>query len=589
VELAHRVRHEHVLLAAALALAACRGRAVAPAPSADAALAGDAAKATAFAPDEPPPRGKALALVYTSNVGAEYERCGCPVHPLGGLARRAAEVDAIRVESDVVISVDAGDLFLPTTDGEPGRPPAPSEVERRARLLAAAYARLGVTAFSPGEHDLALGVPLLRRVLAEAKVPVVSANLVDARGAPLFPADRLVDAAGVKVGIFGVTASAPPAPERWRAWGAVVRDPVAAARAEVASLRARGARIIVALVHVGGTPDSKRLLRAVPGIDWAVLGHSGLNLETPELVATAGGGGARELEAMSLGRNLGRLDLHVVDGDGAGPFADRGARAQLRTILADHERQIVDYEQRLPATQTTPTLRAYYGKRLEELRRAVARETAGVAAMPARVSGNWFDNRIVPLDTSVADQPGVGALVAAYNHESDRLAAAGKPVGVKPPRAGAAPEPTHVGPPSDAPRVTVTYVGSAACARCHEPATAFWRTTKHARALATLEAAHRGKSAACVGCHVTGYFQPGGTEDLSVATTRLRDIGCEACHGPGSAHVASPAAAGAIARKVPEAVCLGCHTPDQTNTGFDYAAFLGAVVGPGHGPSTAAK
>jgi hypothetical protein len=529
--------------------------------------------------DEEPPRGKVIALVYTSNVLGEYEHCGCPVHPLGGLGRRAAEVDRIRAESDGVVSVDAGDLFLPAPEPSGGKAPAASEVERRARLLASAYARLGVTAFSPGERDLALGVPLLRRVLAEAKVPVVSANLVDARGQLVFPADRLVDVAGVRVGIFGVTAASLPDPA-WRAWGVEARDPAAAARAEVASLRARGARVVVALVHVGGTPDSKRLLAAVPGIDWAVLGHSGRNLETPELVP-APGGGARELEAMSLGRNLGRLDLHVVAGDGTSPYADRGARAQVRAILADHRRQIEEYEQRLRTVDGQPTMRSYYEKRLEELRHAVTRETAALAALPPRVQGNWFENRIVPLDTSLPDQPGVAALVAAYNAESDRLAAAGKPAGIKRIAPGA--PPSHAGPPVDAKPVVATYVGAAACAKCHAPATAFWQATKHARALASLEAAHRGRSAGCVGCHVTGWAQPGGTEDLAVATTRLRDVGCEACHGPGSAHAATPNIPGRITRAVPAPVCLGCHTPDQTQNGFDYVSFAGAITGPGHG------
>jgi hypothetical protein len=517
---------------------ACRGRAGAPAPDTDA----NAQRAALAAPDVAPPRGKAIALVYTSNVGGEYERCGCPVHPLGGLARRAAEVDRIRAESDAVVSVDAGDLFLSVTPEPPGaRPPAASELERRARLLAAAYVRLGVAAFSPGERDLALGVPLLRRVVADAKLPVVSANLAGPDGRLLFDADRVVDAAGVKIGVFGVTAASPPDPA-WRAWGVEARDPVAAARAEVASLRARGARVVVALVHVGGTPDSKRLLEAVPGIDWAVLGHSGRNLETPELV-----GGARELEAMSLGRNLGRLDLHVVAADGT--FSDRGARAQLRTIIEDHRRQITEYEQHLSETGEQTTMREYYGKRLDDLRRAVERETVALAAMPPRVEGNWYENRIVPLDSVVPDQPGVGALVAAYDTESDRIAAAGRPVGIKGVAPGATPEATHVGAAPDAKPVTATYVGSSACVSCHAPAAAFWRATKHARALASLEAANRGKSAACVGCHVTGFGQPGGTADLEIATTRLRDVGCEACHGPGSAHVTTPNIPDRIARQ----------------------------------------
>jgi hypothetical protein len=327
----------------------------------------------------------------------------------------------------------------------------------------------------------------------------------------------------------------------------------------------------------------------VPGIDWAVLGHSGLNLETPEPV-----GGARLLEAMSMGKNLGRLDLHVVAGDGAGPYADRGARAQLQMILVDHRHQVAEYEQRLApaaapaagaAVPLAPALRDYYGKRVDELRRAIARETRALAEMPKRVTGNWFENRIVPLDTAVPDQPGVGTLVAAYNRDSERLAAAGKPVGIKalPPR-GPAP-PTHVGPAADAPTPKATYAGTATCAACHAPAVTFWRTTKHAAALATLERAHRAHDPACVGCHVTGYFQPGGTTDIDDATSRFADVGCESCHGPGSAHVAAAPAQqkGTIARAVPASVCLGCHTPDQTNNGFDPPAFLAAILGPGHG------
>ena len=352
---------------------------------------------------------------------------------------------------------------------------------------------------------------------------------------------------------------------------------MAAARGEVASLRARGARVVVALVHVGGAPDSKRLLAAVPGIDWAVLGHTGMNLETPELVA-APGGGARMLEAMSLGRDLGRLDLHVVAGDGAGPYVERGARAQLRTILDDHRHQLAEYQRRLPTTASQPTLRDYYAKRLDELDRAIARETRALAVMPARVTGNWFENRVVPLDTLVPDQPGVAALVVAYDAESDRLVAAGQPVGIKPTLAGT---PAPAAP--DLPAPAATYVGAGVCVSCHSAEGAFWRATKHARALETLEQAHRGRSAACIGCHVTGYAQPGGTTELAVAATRLRDVGCESCHRAGSAHVAAPRAAGKIARAVPASVCLGCHTPDQTNDAFDYAAFKGAIVGPGHG------
>jgi hypothetical protein len=110
-----------------------------------------------------------------------------------------------------------------------------------------------------------------------------------------------------------------------------------------------------------------------------------------------------------------------------------------------------------------------------------------------------------------------------------------------------------------------------------------WLTTKHAHALGTLEKAHRAHSPECVPCHVTGYLRPGGTADLDVAISRFANVGCESCHGPGGAHVQAASKRDTIARKVPASVCLGCHTPDQTNQGFDYAAFLPSILGQGHG------
>jgi hypothetical protein len=471
--------------------------------------------------------------------------------------------------------LDAGDDFLPAAYRAPGAPPAaldPGEVERRARLIATAYARMGATAFTPGEHDLAVGPPLLRRVLADAKIPVVSANLYDAAGKRLFPPDRIVDAAGLKVGIFGVTRPLPEDAALWAGWKIEARDPAAAARDEIASLRARGARLVIALLHVGNGPDERKLLAEAPGIDWAVLGHSGMQYETPEKV-----GSTRMLEAMVQGKQVGRVDLHVLGVSLT--FADRGARAQVQTILADHRSQLEDNRRRAGETNT-PAMRDYYARRKTEIEAAIARETADLAAMPAAVKGSWFENRVMPLDTKVPDHAGVAMLVGAYNRENERRAAAGKPVGV-----GTA---SH-GPPAPAPGAAgapITYAGTVACGGCHQPAVKFWSTTKHAKALEALAKVKRDRDPTCVGCHVTGYLQPGGTADLAVATARLREVGCEACHGPSMDHLtaADPAAKKATTRrKVGATVCLGCHTPDVTNGEFNYEAFLKAVVGPGHG------
>jgi 2',3'-cyclic-nucleotide 2'-phosphodiesterase (5'-nucleotidase family) len=346
----------------------------------------------------PPPRGKAIALLYSSNLLGAYAPCACAL-PLGGIARRATLIARARVDADAVLIVDAGDLFAPA---DPARDAGDSE--RGARLMAEVTVRAGLTAFTPGERDLALGVSALRRVAAAAGLPITTANLYGSDGQRLFEADRLVDAAGVKVGLFGVSAPATPADAaRWRAAGIEVRDPADAAREAVRSLRARGAAVVVALVHVGAPAESRRLVAAVDGIDWVVLGHSGLNLEAPEKV-----GGARLLEAMSEGRDLGRLDLHLV-GDGLA-FADRGERAEIADILADHRRQLTEYDR--PLGDTDPaSLLEYRDSRRRQLQQAIDRESALLARLPEAITGSWFENQILALGPGIPDEPAIAKLI----------------------------------------------------------------------------------------------------------------------------------------------------------------------------------
>ena len=304
-----------------------------------------------------------------------------------------------RAEADATLIVDAGDLFQPAATA--------AETERQANLLAAGMASGGIDALTPGEGDLAIGVPLLKKVTAAFKLPVVSANLYGRDGQRLFATDRLIDAGGTRIGIFGV--SAPPTAadaNRWRADGIVARDPADAAREAAESLRARGAELVVALVHAGLPAENRRLVAALTGVDWAVLGHSALILESPEPI-----GGARLLEAEAEGKNLGRLDLHLVGG--ARTFVDRGERAEIASILADHRRQLHDDDHTLGELDPA-TAEAYYQQRRRDLGAAIARETALLARLPTEISGSWFENRIIPLDRNVPDDPGVAALIRGY-------------------------------------------------------------------------------------------------------------------------------------------------------------------------------
>jgi len=378
-------------------------------------------------------RGVHIALFYSSNVQGEFEDCGCPSHPEGGLARRATLIDRARAEADGVLVVDAGDMLLPAVfHSDRLRPPEPTEVERRARLLLDSYARMGVAAMLPAERDLGIGLTRLRRLLQASGVPVVASNLVDGQGRPLFDRDRLVTIAGVPIGIFGVVQPLEEDRRQWERWDVRATDPTAAAREEISSLKARGARMVVALVHLGSANATRELLRAAPGITWAVQGHAGMQFESPETV-----GGARLLEAMSQGKLAGRLDIHIVDGKRAtttatatAAFTDRGERAQVLAILADHRRQLADLEKRATEDKTEQ-LRAFYILRREGLTKAIDRDIALARRLPTALVGSWFENHIIALDPSIPDHPDTAVLVRAYTGENARRTARGLPVGIE--------------------------------------------------------------------------------------------------------------------------------------------------------------
>jgi hypothetical protein len=135
-------------------------------------------------------------------------------------------------------------------------------------------------------------------------------------------------------------------------------------------------------------------------------------------------------------------------------------------------------------------------------------------------------------------------------------------------------------PPPPAEPGRASFVGVAACVACHAPAVALWKKTVHAAAWKTLAG---GKQAdyKCIGCHLTGYGQVGGS--ALGFTKGLEAVQCENCHGPASLHVAAKGLEepSSLRRAVPETTCLACHNEHHSDT-FQYQAYLRDVLGPGH-------
>ena len=104
----------------------------------------------------------------------------------------------------------------------------------------------------------------------------------------------------------------------------------------------------------------------------------------------------------------------------------------------------------------------------------------------------------------------------------------------------------------------------------------------HAHAWKTLVDVGKQADYKCVGCHVTGYGEIGGSS-LGF-TKKLENVQCETCHGPGSEHVAAKGLEEppAIQRHTPSPICTNCHNEHHSDT-FNYNAYLRDILGPGHG------
>jgi hypothetical protein len=484
-----------------------------------------------------------ISLFVTAELKGTLEPCGCTSNPLGDIARTAEVIAEARKERPTAL-LDGGSTLY-TEIPVPAAKRAQEEL--KADLIARLLPTLGLAAAGLGPNDL-----------PAPRFPRQAANV--SAGAPTEP-PRVVDVGGARVGVFGVVdPDAVP--------GVTAGDPAPAAQKAVAQLRAKGAQVVVGLAAMG-RPAAKRLARAAPGIDLLVVGH---DVPEPPAPAPETVGATTLVAPANRGQVLTRIDLHV-DAAG-GPLTDavgpERAAAEGRILderIARLAADVAKWEQDPGAEQ------AFVEKNRAELAR-MRRERQALADQPLRApaQGSWFVIRAVPIARRMACDPAV----VAEKQALDRAVGAANLAAAKDekPAAPAAGQPG--------------YSGIEECGSCHEKQVAFWRTTRHAHAWATLEEIGKPLDRDCIGCHLTGWQAPGGAT-LAV-NQNLRDVQCEACHGPSSLHVDSDGGKRkTIARQPAADLCASrCHTPEHSDT-FQLEAYLRDVTGAGHGEKLRAK
>ena len=236
-----------------------------------------------------------LLIVTSNDVAGKTSPCGCHT-PKGGLARRATFIDSVRTKHAGVLVLDAGNFF-----------PATEDEREAAPFMLAELARTRTAAAGVGVNELRYGYAYARESARSAGVPLVSTNIVRFEGGqPAFEPWKLVDAGGVKVGVFGIlhpNSDLGPSRDSLR-----VDDPAESARRAITALRAAGAELIVMLSQMGKV-EGESLAAHVPGID-LVVGGGGV----PVLPSGIQVNGATAVYGGNQGWQVGVADVRMTPG-----------------------------------------------------------------------------------------------------------------------------------------------------------------------------------------------------------------------------------------------------------------------------------
>src|SRR4029077_19390563 len=131
--------------------------------------------------------------------------------------------------------------------------------------------QLGYAGYVVGERDFVLGLNDLQQMAADSKVPLMSANLVDAAGKPLFLGHVVVEAGKLKTCVVAVSGQIEGV------HGVTQTDPAQAAHAELAALGQSHCDVKLLLAHMT-LSEVEPVLKDAFGFDLAVVAHQGYQM-----------------------------------------------------------------------------------------------------------------------------------------------------------------------------------------------------------------------------------------------------------------------------------------------------------------------
>ncbi|WP_032136372.1 bifunctional 2',3'-cyclic-nucleotide 2'-phosphodiesterase/3'-nucleotidase [Kingella negevensis] len=277
--------------------------------------------------------------------------------PQYGITRTATLIHAARAENPNSIYVDNGDLIQGAPIGDYMAAKGLQGKDKHPSYVALEY--LDATASTLGNHEFNFGLDFLDKALKNTKVPVVNANVVDAKTGKnrftpyIIKTVKLKDTNGkihrVKVGILGLVTPQIMQWDKRNLEGKVrVNDIVETAKHYVPELKRKGADVVIVLNHSGlgdakdnyktGQENTTFELSKIAGVDAVAFGHSHAqfpgkdfaNLSSEIDINKGTIHGVASTMPGQFGSHVGVMDLTLDNS--SGKWKTVSSKAQLRAI-----------------------------------------------------------------------------------------------------------------------------------------------------------------------------------------------------------------------------------------------------------------
>ncbi|MFH1441227.1 MAG: hypothetical protein ABIH18_04220 [Candidatus Omnitrophota bacterium] len=238
---------------------------------------------------------KDITILYTGETHAMLYMCSCPLHPEGGVTRRATVIDKLRKKNPDTLLLDAGGFFAGGTKDEYAQN---SELDKKRSLVnLKAMGLMGYDAVNISDEEFNFGPEFLKDNIEKSGIAFVSCNLKCDKLQPYV----IKNIRDLKIGIIGVDGVF----STRKAAGVKFIDPKEAINNTVQELKKQSVDIIILLSYLPKGAE-QQLIKDVPGIDVFIAGYSSNDKEASVKI-----GSTLIVRPAWQGRSLGKLDLKI--------------------------------------------------------------------------------------------------------------------------------------------------------------------------------------------------------------------------------------------------------------------------------------